>query len=117
MCLNGVQITRHNETFSVVFQEILGTDSIQAVDCIIDNIQSSKAVLGEISINGTLIKMDNLADSLQVCLDCDAKKVFITEIFPAGGDENLGKECTNAKKYKRKWRGRQQSEMAHKKIL
>ena len=73
-------VTRHNEIFSVVFQEILGTDSIQAVDCIIDNIQSSKAVLGEISINETLIKMDNLADSLQVCLDCDAKKVFITEI-------------------------------------
>lgn len=34
----------------------------------------SIAVLGEISISGTLIKMDNLADTLQVCLDSGAKK-------------------------------------------
>lgn len=35
------------------------------------------AVLGEISISGTLIKMDNLADTLQVCLDSGAKKVLL----------------------------------------
>lgn len=37
----------------------------------------SIAVLGEISISGTLIKMDNLADTLQVCLDSGAKKVLL----------------------------------------
>lgn len=35
------------------------------------------AVLGEISISGTLIKMNNLADTLQVCLDSGAKKVLL----------------------------------------
>lgn len=37
----------------------------------------SVAVLGEISISGTLIKMDNLADTLQVCFDSGAKKVLL----------------------------------------
>lgn len=35
------------------------------------------AVLGEISIAGTMIKVDELADSLQVCLDSGAKKVLL----------------------------------------
>ena len=38
---------------------------------------SSLAVLGEISIAGTLIKADELANSLQVCLDSGAKKVLL----------------------------------------
>ncbi|HRT82537.1 MAG TPA: BREX system Lon protease-like protein BrxL, partial [Oscillospiraceae bacterium] len=38
---------------------------------------SSLAVLGEISIGGSLIKVDELANSLQVCLDSGAKKVLI----------------------------------------
>ena len=42
-------------------------------------VQSSTAVLGEISISGTLIKVDNLADTLQVCLDCGAKKVLLPQ--------------------------------------
>lgn len=37
----------------------------------------SLVVLGEISISGTLIKVDELANSLQVCLDSGAKKVLI----------------------------------------
>ena len=37
----------------------------------------SLAVLGEISISGTLIKADELANSLQLCLDSGAKKVLI----------------------------------------
>lgn len=40
-------------------------------------VQSSLAVLGEISISGTLIKVDELANTLQVCLDSGAKKVLI----------------------------------------
>lgn len=38
---------------------------------------SSMAVLGEISISGTLIKVDELANALQVCLDSGAKKVLL----------------------------------------
>ncbi|MDK2961393.1 MAG: ATP-dependent Lon protease [Eubacteriaceae bacterium] len=38
---------------------------------------SSLAVLGEISISGTLLKVDELANALQVCLDSGAKKVLI----------------------------------------
>ncbi len=38
---------------------------------------SSMAVLGEISIAGTLIKVDELANALQVCLDSGAKKVLL----------------------------------------
>ena len=38
---------------------------------------SSLAVLGEISIAGTMIKVDELANSLQVCLDSGAKKVLL----------------------------------------
>ena len=40
-------------------------------------VQSSLVVLGEISISGTMIKVDELASTLQVCLDSGAKKVLI----------------------------------------
>ena len=38
---------------------------------------STLAVLGEISISGTILKVDELANSLQVCLDSGAKKVLL----------------------------------------
>ncbi len=38
---------------------------------------SNLAVLGEISISGTIIKVDELANSLQVCLDSGAKRVLL----------------------------------------
>ena len=38
---------------------------------------SSLAVLGETTISGTLVKVENLADALQVCLDSGAKKVLL----------------------------------------
>ena len=38
---------------------------------------SSLAVLGEISISGTLLKVDELANSMQVCLDSGAKKILL----------------------------------------
>ena len=40
-------------------------------------VQSSTAVLGEMSISGTIIKVDELANALQVCLDSGAKKVLL----------------------------------------
>lgn len=39
--------------------------------------QSSLAVLGEISIAGSMIKVDELANALQVCLDSGAKKILL----------------------------------------
>ena len=42
--------------------------------------QSSMAVLGEMSISGTLIRVDELANTLQVCLDSDAKKILMPAI-------------------------------------
>lgn len=38
---------------------------------------SSLAVMGEISISGTMMKVEELANSLQVCLDSGAKKVLL----------------------------------------
>lgn len=38
---------------------------------------SSLAILGDMSIGGTLIKVDELANTLQVCLDSGAKKVLL----------------------------------------
>ena len=40
-------------------------------------LQRSLAVLGEISISGTMIKVDELANALQVCVDSGAKKVLL----------------------------------------
>ncbi|SFS09286.1 protease Lon-related BREX system protein BrxL [Anaeromicropila populeti] len=40
-------------------------------------VQSSMVVLGEMSISGTLIPVDELANTLQVCLDSGAKKVLM----------------------------------------
>ena len=38
---------------------------------------SNLAVLGEISISGTMLKVNELANALQVCLDSGAKKVLL----------------------------------------
>lgn len=38
---------------------------------------STMAVLGEISISGTIIKVEELANALQVCLDSGARKVLL----------------------------------------
>lgn len=38
---------------------------------------SGLAILGEMSIGGTLIKVEELANVLQVCLDSGAKKVLL----------------------------------------
>ena len=43
-------------------------------------VQSSMVILGEMSISGTLIKVDELANALQVCLDSGAKKILLPSI-------------------------------------
>ena len=40
----------------------------------------SLVILGDISISGTLLKVDELANTLQVCLDSGAKKILIPMI-------------------------------------
>ncbi len=40
-------------------------------------VQSSLAVLGEISISGTIMKAEELANAMQVCLDSGAKKILL----------------------------------------
>lgn len=39
--------------------------------------QSSMVILGDFSIGGTILKVENLASTLQVCLDSGAKKVLL----------------------------------------
>ena len=38
---------------------------------------SSLAILGDVTISGAMIKVEELANTLQVCLDSGAKKVLI----------------------------------------
>lgn len=40
-------------------------------------VQSSMVVIGDFSIGGTIMKVENLASTLQVCLDSGAKKVLL----------------------------------------
>lgn len=41
------------------------------------SVQSSMVILGDFSIGGTILKVENLASTLQVCLDSGAKKVLL----------------------------------------
>ncbi|ENY99809.1 hypothetical protein HMPREF1092_02945 [Clostridium thermobutyricum] len=40
-------------------------------------VQSQLAILGSVSIGGTINKVENLANTLQVCFDAGAKKVLL----------------------------------------
>ena len=42
-------------------------------------VQSSMVVIGDFSIGGTIMKADNLASTLQVCLDSGTKKVLLPQ--------------------------------------
>lgn len=42
-------------------------------------VQSSMVVIGDFSIGGTIMKAENLASTLQVCLDSGAKKVLLPQ--------------------------------------
>ena len=66
--LNGLGITKHLAlpTLIAISSAALNKPAL-----------SGLAVLGEISISGTLIKVDELANVLQVCLDSGAKKVLL----------------------------------------
>lgn len=66
--LNGVGITKKLalSTLIAICSAALGKPTL-----------SSLAVLGDISISGTIIKTDELANTLQVCLDSGVKKVLV----------------------------------------
>ena len=65
--LNGIGITKYLTlpTLIAICSSALGKPTL-----------SSLAVLGDISISGTIIKVEELASVLQVCLDSGAKKCF-----------------------------------------
>ena len=66
--LNGVGMTRYLSlpTVIAICSVALNKPTI-----------SSLAVLGDISISGTILKVEELANVLQVCLDSGAKKVLL----------------------------------------
>lgn len=66
--LNGIGMTSSLTlpTIIAICSVVLGKPAI-----------SSLAILGDVSIGGTLIKVEELANTLQVCLDSGAKKVLL----------------------------------------
>lgn len=66
--LNGIGLTKYMAlpTLIAICSASLGKPAL-----------SSLAVLGEISISGTILKVEELANVLQVCLDSGAKKVLL----------------------------------------
>jgi ATP-dependent Lon protease len=66
--LNGVGITKYLTLSTLI---AIASVSINKPTL------SSLAVLGDISISGTILKVDELASVLQVCLDSGAKKILI----------------------------------------
>lgn len=78
-----------NKDFIINYQDLqgLGMTKVLALPTLIalcsialgKPVQSSMAVLGDFSIGGTILKVDNLASTLQVCLDSGAKKVLLPQ--------------------------------------
>jgi ATP-dependent Lon protease len=66
--LNGIGMTKYLTLPTVI---ALASSSLNKPTL------SSLAVLGEISISGTILKVEELASVLQVCLDAGAKKVLV----------------------------------------
>lgn len=65
--LNGIGMTTE-----LTLSTIIAISSVALGKPII----SSMAILGDMSIGGTLIKVEELANTLQVCLDSGAKKIL-----------------------------------------
>jgi len=86
--LNGVGMTKH-----LALPTLIALASVALKKTVI----SSMVVLGDLSIGGTLTKVQELANVLQVCLDSGAKKVLLPMIsatdLPSVPAELLG--CFN----------------------
>lgn len=82
---SGVSTT--TKDYIINYQDLQGigmTDSLTLTSLIAicsialnKSLISSSVVLGDISVAGTIKKVDNLADTLQVCLDSGAKKILL----------------------------------------
>ena len=72
-------IINYQDMQGIGMTKFLGLPTLIAICSIVlgKPLLSSTAVLGEISIGGTLIKVEELANVLQVCLDSGAKKVLL----------------------------------------
>ena len=84
---NGGRLSEAGLPWRKVYQGATGRSSSAGAG----NASSSKrtvvsnlAVLGEITISGSIQKVDELANSLQVCLDSGAKKVLLPITSAAG---------------------------------
>jgi ATP-dependent Lon protease len=66
--VNGVGMTKH-----LTLSAVIAICSVALAKPLI----SSAVILGDISIGGTIIKVDELANTLQVCLDSGAKKILL----------------------------------------
>lgn len=75
--LNGVGMTS-----GLTLSTIIAISSVALGKPVI----SSLAILGDVSIGGTIIKVEELANTLQVCLDSGAKKVLL----PSSSAVDLG---------------------------
>lgn len=81
------QISTTNKDYIINYQDLqgIGITNKLALPTLISlcsialgkPVQSSLVILGEISISGTIIKTDELANVLQVCLDSGAKKILL----------------------------------------
>lgn len=88
------QISTTTKDYIVAYQDLQGigmTESLALPTLIaISSAALSKppvgslAILGDITIGGTLVKVENLASTLQVCLDSGAKKVLLP--LPSAND-------------------------------
>lgn len=75
--LNGVGMTT-----GLTLSTIIAISSVALGKPVI----SSLAILGDVSIGGTIIKVEELANTLQVCLDSGAKKILL----PSSSAVDLG---------------------------
>jgi ATP-dependent Lon protease len=66
--LNGIGMTNH-----LTLPSLIALCSIALAKPVL----SGSVILGDLSIGGTLIKVEELANTLQVCLDSGAKKVLL----------------------------------------
>ncbi len=72
-------VVNYQDLYGVGITEKLTLPTLVALASIALNkpTRNSLAILGEISIAGTILKVEELADTLQVCLDGGAKQVLI----------------------------------------
>lgn len=72
--INGVGLTSHLSLAALI---------AMCSEALMKPVQSQLAVLGSISIGGTINKVEDLANTLQVCFDSGAKKILLLMVNAA----------------------------------